>query len=131
MYSFGSVGSIGVLSHGEAHFVYCLERAAAMVSISISNRSGEVVYRGFGTKFAGYNEMTWNGQNNQGEIMPDGAYRITVKARDIMGGPILSKTYTTGRMTTLAAKGGTTGLMFGDVVMPISQVLAIQEPHNA
>jgi flagellar basal-body rod modification protein FlgD len=129
MSMFGALGNVGVLYAGKATFVYYLDYNAPQVDILISDDQGRIVYRETGMKFAGRNEVIWNGKNNVGQIMPDGTYRITVKARDEEGHDIASKTYTTGRLTP-AAHGGSAGLSFGKIIVPLDRVLALREPMN-
>jgi flagellar basal-body rod modification protein FlgD len=123
MSMFGTLGNIGVLYSGKATFVYYLDHNAPQVEIAITDDHGRIVYRESGTKFAGRNEMIWNGKNNVGESMPEGTYRITVRATDEVGLPVAAKTYTTGKVTSLP---GGVGLTFGKIVVPLDRVLALQ-----
>jgi flagellar basal-body rod modification protein FlgD len=126
---FGTLGNIGVLYGGKATFVYYLDHPASEVDIILSDDRGRVVYRETGTKFAGRNEMIWNGKNNVGEEMPSGAYRITVRARNAEGAEVPASTYSTGTMT-LDGNEGFAGLAFGNVTVPLNRVLRVREPSN-
>lgn len=123
MSMFGALGNIGVLYEGKATFVYYLDHSASRVDVIISDDGGRIVYRETGTKFAGRNEMVWDGKNNVGQALPDGTYRITVKAMNEEGEKIASNTYSTGRMTV-------DGLAFGNITVPLNRALAISEPVN-
>lgn len=125
MSMFGTLGNIGLLYEGKAVFVYYLDNDAR-VSVIISDDQGRVVYRETGTKLAGRNEMHWNGHNNVGQQMPNGAYRITVKAVDDEGHAVAAKTYSAGKVKHFGEQGA--GLSFGKITVPLNRVLAMREP---
>jgi flagellar basal-body rod modification protein FlgD len=52
--------------------------AAEPVAIAITNSSGQAVYSTALTSTAGRNTWTWNGQDNNGNQLPDGAYNVAV-----------------------------------------------------
>lgn len=128
---FGTLGNIGALHNGFARFVYHLDRPAAHIAVAISDRLGQVVYRESGTKFAtkhaGRNLMLWDGIDNEGRVMPDGIYRITVRASDEQGRPVASAAYSAGRMDS---REGAATLVFGNMVVPLGQLLSVREPVN-
>ena len=46
----------------------------------ITNASGKVVYTGAGSTTAGNNTFNWNGEDNSGNQLTDGSYKLAVKA---------------------------------------------------
>src|SRR5665213_1343402 len=76
------------LSGGTANWSYNLGTAAASSTLSVTNASGQVVYTGAGATTAGNNSFTWNGQDNNGNQLSDGTYKLAVTATDSNGAAI-------------------------------------------
>ena len=64
------------------HWNYNLGTTAASTTLTVTNASGTVVYTGPGQTTAGNNSFTWNGQDNNGNQLPDGTYTLTCRGRD-------------------------------------------------
>lgn len=120
-------GDKGVLQNGIANFVYDLERNADSVTVEITDSGGRVVLSGDGTKFAGRNEVHWDGTNSEGEQMPDGTYTIKVTAKDADGGDIKVTTSTVGVVSSIDSKGGETLLSIGDVSVGLDKVKSVRQ----
>lgn len=125
-----AAGDVGALQGGKAMFAYYLEREADQVQITIKNAAGDIVRTVNGTELAGRNQYQWDGKNAQGEQLPDGTYKIEVKAVDANNNEILSKTYTTGIVTSVDTANGQVYLSFGDISVPLESVISIRQPSN-
>lgn len=123
-----SAGNKGVLVNGRADFVYNLASAANTVQVTISDKNGNVVFSGQGTKEAGRNVVYWDGVNSlTGERMPQGTYSVNVVAKDAGGKSVSATTYTTGVVNAVETKDGKSQLMIGDVAIALDKVLSIRD----
>jgi flagellar basal-body rod modification protein FlgD len=63
-----------------------LAKPAEKVAVTITNRSGEVVYtKDLGAVNAGVESFSWGGMTNDDSPVADGAYRVSFKATDAEG----------------------------------------------
>ncbi len=124
-------GSAGSLQNGKAPFAYYLASEAAKVDITIKNSAGVVVYTGNGPASTGRNSFEWDGKSNDGTAMPNGTYNIEVKAVDGSNNAIESKTYITGIVEAIDSVDGGVYLSFGDMSIPIENVLSIRQPSTS
>ncbi len=120
-------GNAGALKDGQARFAYYLGGEADDVRITIKDKAGSVVYEGIGDKAAGRNEFLWDGKNKQGQAMPAGTYNIAVKALDSGGEEVKSKTYITGIVDSVDSLNGGVYLSFGDISVPLEQVISVRQ----
>ena len=125
-----AAGDVGALQNGKATFAYYLEREAETIDITIKDAAGNVVRTTTGTKLTGRNQFDWDGKNQQGESLPDGTYKIEVKAKDANNNEITSKTYTTGVVTSVDTANGQVYLSFGDISVPLESVISIRQAPN-
>lgn len=69
-----------------------LAKPAANVEVTVTNRSGEVVYtRDLGAVAAGVESFSWGGVTNDGGSVAEGAYRVNFKATGAEGELLESK----------------------------------------
>ncbi|MDX2073108.1 MAG: flagellar hook assembly protein FlgD [Alphaproteobacteria bacterium] len=120
-------GNLASLLGGTGVFVYNLDKEANDVQITISNTKGDVVYKGSGTKLAGRNQIVWDGKDNAGKQLPDGTYKIAVKATGIDGKTIAATTASSGRVTSVETLDGTNYLALGDILVPLDKVISVRE----
>lgn len=124
-----SVGNTGSLQGGRAEFAYSLPQAADSVTVSILNKSGEMVFSGNGSKTAGKNIVFWDGVNStNGRDEANGTYTIVVTAKDAGGKEISATTYSTGRVTSVDLEEGEITLAVGTMRVPLDKVISVREP---
>lgn len=121
-----TTGNQGALLNGSAEFVYNLESEADNVDITIEDSAGNTVLNAGGTKVAGRNEVVWDGRDNSGNQLPDGAYTIKVVAKNAAGEDIKVTTSTVGVVTSVDSKDGTPTLMLGDIPVGLDKVLSVR-----
>lgn len=114
------------LTNGEATWNYTLGTAAANTTLTVTNSSGQEVYTGSGSTASGNNTFTWNGQDNNGNQLPDGTYTLAVTATDSGGAAVTSSVSSTGTVSEINLSGTTPQLMIGNMAVPLSQVSLIQ-----
>lgn len=120
-------GDKGVLQNSKASFVYDLEKDAQSAAIQILDYSGKVVMSADGTKFAGRNEVLWNGVDSSGKQLPDGTYKIKVTAKDAAGNDIKVTTSTVGVVSSVDSKDGKITLSLGDVSVDLDKVHSVRQ----
>jgi flagellar basal-body rod modification protein FlgD len=72
-------GATAELANGQASWNYSVNRPAT-ASISISNSAGQTVFTTSQAVQPGAQTFTWNGRDSQGNVAPDGAYKISISA---------------------------------------------------
>lgn len=118
------------LQNGQASFSVELDKAVDTVTVGIYDENGKVV-RGItldGDNFTiGEKQMIyWDGTNNNGDQLADGAYTVSVVAKDAGGNTVKNKTLTYGLVTGVGYDtNGNAVLKLGDVTLAPSDVLEV------
>ncbi|HEY1613884.1 MAG TPA: flagellar hook assembly protein FlgD [Rhizomicrobium sp.] len=114
------------LINSTANWDYKLASTAANVTLTVTDSSGNTVYSGAGTTNSGDNTFTWNGQDTNGNQLPDGTYTLGVNATDSSGNAITSTTTSTGVVSEIEFQNGAPVLMVGPMAVQLSQVQSIE-----
>jgi flagellar basal-body rod modification protein FlgD len=125
-----ATGNQSELRNGMAQFVYNLPPGSTAATVTITDSAGKTVFTGGGTNDAGRNQVLWSGTNSlTGATMPDGIYKISVKAKDANGKDIDATTFTTGTVTAVDSQNGTTSLLLGkNLSVPFGDVKTVYSP---
>lgn len=98
------LGDVMPLEKGVAKATYTLGQNASENTILVKDLDGNVVYSEAGATTAGVHDFIWNGKNNFGEQLPDGAYQVVINAQAVSGQPAPAVTTTVyGRVTGVAS----------------------------
>jgi flagellar basal-body rod modification protein FlgD len=110
----------------ETDLSFRLSNAAENVEISIYDEQGTVV-RTMSLKAMGSGDhtITWNGENNEGEDLPEGNYTFSVTATGADGNAIDSYTLTRGIISSVLYQDGAAVLMMNGRQIQFSDVLEI------
>ena len=120
------------LTGGKAYMTYTLPAGASTAEVSISDKSGKVVYTGTGTTIAGRNVVIWDGTNKTtGAAMPAGAYTFAVTAKNAEGKEVKATTITSGVVNAVDIKDGKRTLSLGDISVPLDKVLSVYSAGKA
>ncbi len=118
------------LTNGAASWNYTLGAPSAGTTLTVTNASGQTVYSGAGSTSAGSNTFDWNGEDNNGNQLPDGVYTLAVSAAASNGSAVQTSVSSTGVVSEVNLSGSTPELMIGSMAVPISQVTAVQNPTS-
>ena len=111
-------GGEGSLTNGSAQWTYNLGAAATSTTLQVTDASGNVVYTGSGKTTAGNNTFNWNGEDNNGNQLPDGSYTLAVKAS--AGGQTVTTSVTAvGTVSEVNMINGTPQLLIGSMEVPL------------
>jgi len=93
----------------------------------ISDSSGVTVRSlNLGALVAGVHPVTWDGKNDQGNVIASGDYKLKVVAADASGVPIDAQAQRSGKVTSVRfIPGGGTQLMMGGTAVDMSKISAI------
>lgn len=76
---------------------------AAKTTVTILDASGAVMRKiDLGAMNAGVYPLTWDGRNDLGDPVPDGAYTVQVAASDADGQPVSAQALTSGKVGSVA-----------------------------
>jgi flagellar basal-body rod modification protein FlgD len=113
------------LASGSATWTYNLGTAAASTQLSVTNASGQTVYTGAGSTTAGNNTFNWNGQDNNGNQLNDGVYKLTVTATDASGGTVTTSVASAGTVSQIDLTGSAPKLVIGNMEVSPGDIAAV------
>ena len=113
------------LTNGAASWTYNLGTASASTSLTVTNASGKIVYTGAGATTAGSNTFNWNGKDNNGNQLADGAYKLTVTAADASGNAVTSSVASAGTVSQIDMTSGTPQLVVGNMEVGVGDIAAV------
>jgi len=98
---------------------------AGPVAIAITNAAGQQLYGTTLTATAGNNTWSWNGQNNAGTRLPDGAYNAAVVSGNANGTTTTLPFTVTGTATGVQSLSSGMQLDIGALTVPFSAVQSV------
>jgi flagellar basal-body rod modification protein FlgD len=115
----------GALVDSAAQWNYTLASNSTATTLTVTNSSGQVVYTGSGSTTSGSNTFSWNGEDNNGNVQPDGTYTLAVSATGSDGSAIQTGVTFTGKVSEISFQNGVPVLMIGTMAVPLSQVTSV------
>ncbi len=112
------------LVNGKAVWNFSLEDAA-MTTVTIKDKEGNVVYTETGNLQAGTGQFTWDGKTSTGGRAPDGTYSIAMTGLNAEGKTVPISTEFTGVVTGVDFTGTEPVLLIGPTRVNLSGVKAI------
>jgi flagellar basal-body rod modification protein FlgD len=98
---------------------------AGPVAIAITNSAGQQLYGTTLNATSGNNTWSWNGDNNQGTQLPDGAYNVAVVAANANGTNAALPFTVTGTATGVESLSSGMQLELGALTVPFSAVQSV------
>ena len=113
------------LTSGSATWTYNLANTAATAQLVVTDANGRAVYTGNGQTAAGNNTFTWDGKDNNGNQLADGAYKLTVTATDSVGGTITNSVASAGTVGQIDMTVSPPKLIVGNMEVDLSDIAAV------
>jgi flagellar basal-body rod modification protein FlgD len=107
---------------------YALGENSADVSLRIMNQDGAIVRRvELGNQGAGTHNFSWDGRNDEGDMLPSGMYRIEVMATDANGLSIESSTNVRGVVHGVTFDRGYPELLVGNSRIQPADIIEVKQ----
>jgi flagellar basal-body rod modification protein FlgD len=110
---------------GSANWTYNLSGPAMSSQIAISDANGKTVYTGTGEIGAGNHIFAWDGKDNAGNQLSDGAYKLTVTATNAAGGTIDTSVASAATVTQIDMTGEVPRLIIGTMEIDLADIAAV------
>ncbi|WP_062165222.1 flagellar hook assembly protein FlgD [Asaia bogorensis] len=92
------------------------------VAIAVSDSSGKIVKTDTGSAVSGTNKWTWDGTDNSGNKLADGAYSVAVKTIDSTGTTSDVPFTVTGIVTGVTKGSSDLEIQMGGATIPLSNI---------
>ena len=113
------------LEGGQADWNYDLSGPSAATTLTVTDSTGKVVFNTAGANTPGVSDFAWNGEDNNGNQLPDGAYTLTVAAQASDGSAVTTAVKSTGTVSEVDMTSGTPQLMIGSLSVPLANISAV------
>ena len=115
------------LATGPTSISYELEKSAAKVKITIMDEQNRVIRTldSLGTQ-AGLNQVSWDGKNDSGAVVPPGVYQYKISALDPQGAAVASQGRAQLAVTGVRMVDGRPHLAVGSATIDPSAIIEVQ-----
>ena len=113
------------LEEGVANWSYTLDAAAAEANLTVTDGNGKVVFTGPAEKAQGTHGFAWDGKDNNGNDMPDGAYHLTVRAAAADGAAVNTSVASAGLVGQIDMTGGVPRFVVGNMTVGMGEIAAV------
>ena len=97
-------------------------------TLTIVDASGKSVFTTEGQKDTGMHQVGWDGTNNDGEQLADGAYKLIVSAKDVDGNLLDVSQTVFGYVTATGINDGNVTVSMGDIETDMTNILSVERP---
>jgi flagellar basal-body rod modification protein FlgD len=120
-------GTTAQLTNSQARWTFSVSKPAS-TTVTIANSSGQTVYTNTSTVQPGQMDFNWNGKGNDGNQWPDGAYKITVTAKDANGQSVGVSTEVSGVVDSVDMTQDPPILSVGGQNFTLDQIKRVSRP---
>ncbi len=105
---------------------FSLIDTAKDVQLTIKTQAGNIIYEeDLGSTISGLSSFTWDGIDDNGNVVADGALIFEITAYGLDGEDVSGETMTAGKITGVRYYNGIAYLIVGNVEIPMSEVMEI------
>ncbi|MCF6293645.1 MAG: flagellar hook assembly protein FlgD [Robiginitomaculum sp.] len=115
------------LQNGQASWSYALDRPALTSNVVISDSNGKVVFETTGETGTGLQQFNWDGKDNAGVQLDDGAYTIQITSTDDTGQAVPVSTSVKGIVTGVDFAGDEPALLMGTIRVSFTDILSVRQ----
>jgi flagellar basal-body rod modification protein FlgD len=119
-------GGVLPLHDSEATATYTLPADVAQTTIIIRDPYGNIMRTEAGETEAGLHTFTWDGYDDHGNPLADGAYSIEIGATTSDGTLLTIPTTVFARVSAVGSENGEVTLYSGDVTIPAAAVIGVR-----
>lgn len=119
--------SVLSLENGQAQISYGLASQSASTSIIVVNSAGNAIASIAGETASGKHNFTWDGTDNNGNQLPDGAYSFVVAALDGDKQKVETATAAISKVTGIESTKDGLMLFLGATMVPVEKVISIRQ----
>ncbi|MCP1241698.1 flagellar biosynthesis protein FlgD [Acetobacter lambici] len=101
------------------------------VAIAVSNSAGTIVKDDLVTASSGTNTWTWDGTDNSGNKLSDGAYSVAVKTMDSSGNTSDASFTVTGTITGIQTGTDDMEVQMGGATIPMSSLINVSKSSTS
>jgi len=121
-----SGNSVEIIKGVPENIVFQLAGNASAVSVNLFDAAGRLVKKiDAGALTAGEQTVRWDGTDNKGNALADGAYTFAVEAADPTGQSVNVVPYIRGNVTDIVYREGTAYLKVGSREVPLGKVILV------
>lgn len=119
------------LVNGEAKWTYEVDPSAATSEITIQDDKGRIVFNTAGEIGAGVHSFIWDGNNKNGDPLPEGVYKMNVSALDLSKKIVNSVVQSSGIVSGVDTSGTSPLLEIGGIKAGLEQIISVTAPATA
>lgn len=118
--------AVGLGEEGDIEFAYVIEGKADKTEILIRDENDDIVRTISGSTNSGRHDAVWDGKDDYGDRLPEGAYRISVRALDTEGEEVPTAVAIRDTVTEVIKVDGETWLsLAGGARIPPESVITV------
>lgn len=123
--------SIAHIAGEKSTLNYTLSGAAKNVTLQIQDASGTTVRTiELSEQVSGGHDYEWDGKDDLGNEVAEGAYQFSVSATDIEGNSVTADTFVIGVIDSIRYQGGSAVLILGGIEVNLGSVVEIGFGQN-
>jgi flagellar basal-body rod modification protein FlgD len=120
-------GATASLTGGKATWTFAADKPATG-TINIKNSTGQTVYTGTFPLNAGAQSFSWDGRGNNGALNPDGAYTMSITAKDASGSAVAISTEVRGTVDSVDLTQNPPVLSIGGQAFTLDKIKSVVRP---
>jgi flagellar basal-body rod modification protein FlgD len=120
-------GATAQLTNSTATWTFSADKPATG-TVNIKNSTGQTVYSGSYPLNAGAQAFQWDGRSNNGALNPDGAYTMSITAKDASGSNVAISTEVRGTVDSVDLTQNPPVLSIGGQTFTLDKIKSVVRP---